>query len=150
MEEQRQQERRLHPARQEFRQRAQELLRSFEVRHVPGAIDLDQLSIREFLDGSAARKERFHEGSIAVRSLRHLGRKKRRERLRRNRAAIVFEPDRIFENKRSGHVRIGACKIDREHAAERVADDRSALDAQRVQQFPCVRFLVFAESRSKE
>src|ERR1700722_14011870 len=43
----------LHPCRQEFRQGVQKLLRPFEVRYMAGAVDLDKLPIRQFLDGGA-------------------------------------------------------------------------------------------------
>ena len=46
----------LHPGREEFRQGAQELLRLFEVRDVPGAFDFHELPVRKLLDGGTAER----------------------------------------------------------------------------------------------
>ncbi len=80
-----------------------------------------------------AEEEGMHEGAIALRRLRHFGRKERRERHRLDDRAIILEPDRTFEHEDLRHLGIIPREIDGEHAAEGMADDGGLGDAEMIE-----------------
>ena len=75
----------------------------------------------------------MHERPIALRRLLHLRCKQHIERDRRNRRAIVFKPDGVFEHQNGGRRGIIPGEIDGQHAAEGMADNRRPGDAEMIE-----------------
>src|SRR5271165_1098859 len=79
-------------------------------------------------------EEGGHESAVAFRRLLHFGLEQRLDWLGRDGASVVFQADGVFQRQNRRRLGIVARKINREHAAERITDNRGARHAEAVEQ----------------